>query len=66
MYQVKFISSGIVAYSSPNRALCRLWIDNNNYGEDVHPIDPDTGEVIHDQWVKGECLNLFKLERVKK
>jgi hypothetical protein len=40
-------------------------MDNNNYAEDVHPIDPDTGELILDEWVKGECLNLFKLEKVK-
>jgi hypothetical protein len=40
-------------------------MDNNNHADDVHPIDPETGEMILDQWVKGECLNLFKLEKVK-
>jgi hypothetical protein len=27
--------------------------------------DPDTGEIVPDKWVKGECLELFILKRVK-
>lgn len=71
MYQVQFISSGIVAFSSHDRGLCQYFIDCNNYGPDVYvppDIDPDTsgseGELTG-QWLKGDCLNLFTLKKVK-
>lgn len=66
MYQVQFISSGIVAFSAQERGICQHWIDCNNYGPDVPMVDPETGEIVPDQWIKGECLNLFKLLKVKK
>lgn len=71
MYTVQFISSGIVAVTLPTRGLAEDWVDCNNYGPDVF-IDPqsrsdvDTGEIVPGQWVKGDCLNLFKIVRVKK
>lgn len=66
MYQVQFITSGIVAFSSHDRGLCQYFIECNNYGPETLCTDPETGEVIPDQWVKGECLNLFVLRKVKK
>ena len=70
MYQVQFITSGIVAFSSHDRGLCQYFIECNNYAPDVYvPIDPDTsaseGELTG-HWLKGECLNLFTLKKVKK
>lgn len=66
MYQVQFISSGIVAVTLPTRGLAEDWVDRNGFGEDKPLIDPDTGEIVPGQWVKGDCLNLFKVVRVKK
>lgn len=63
MYQVQFISSGIVAFSSADRGLCQHFIDCNNYGEDKPIIDEDTGEVIG--YERGDSLNLFTLKKVK-
>ena len=65
MYQVQFISSGIVAFSANERGICQHWIECNNFDPDVPMMDPDTGEIVPDQWVKGDCLNLFKLVNVK-
>lgn len=65
MYQVQFITSGSVAFSSHDRGLCTYFIECNNYAPDVPEVDPDTGELTG-QWMKGECLNLFKLIKVKK
>ena len=65
MYQVQFISSGIVAFSSHDRGLCQYFIECNNYGPETMYTDPETGEVDPEQWVKGECLNLFTLRKVK-
>lgn len=64
MYQVKFKSSGIVAFSSHDRGLCAYFMESNNYAPDVPEIDPDTGELTG-HWVKGECLNLFQLVKAK-
>lgn len=64
MYQVQFISSGIVAFSSHDRGLCQHFIDCNNYEPEVPEIDPDTGELTG-QWLKGDCLNLFTLKKAK-
>lgn len=64
MYQVQFISSGIVAFSSHDRGLCQHFIDCNNYAPEVPEIDPDTGELTG-QWLKGDCLNLFRLVKAK-
>lgn len=62
MYQVQFISSGIVAFSSHDRGLCQYFIDCNNYGPETLYCDTETNETY---WVKGECLNLFTLRKVK-
>lgn len=64
-YQVQFISSGIVAFSASERAICQHWLECNDYGPDVPYVDPETGEVDPHRWVKGECLYLFKLKKVK-
>lgn len=64
MYQVQFISSGIVAFSSHDRGLCQYFIDCNNYAPETPEVDPDTGEYTG-QWLKGECLNLFVLRKNK-
>ena len=64
MYQVQFISSGIVAFSSHDRGLCQYFIESNNYAPEVPEIDPDTGELTGN-WIKGDCLNLFTLKKVK-
>ncbi len=71
MYQVQFISSGIVAFSSHDRGLCTYFIECNNYAPDVFVpnVDPDTGEITSASdglWLKGDCLNLFVLRKVKK
>ena len=66
MYQVQFISSSIVAFSSTDRAMCQHFIECNNYAEDVPMVDSETGEIVPEQWVKGDCLNLFKLVKVKR
>lgn len=65
MYHVQFKSSGIVAFSSQDRGLCQYFIECNDYGPDKPIIDPDTGEVDPHRWIKGDCLNLFKLLKVK-
>lgn len=65
MYQVQFISSGIVAFSSHDRALCQYFIESNNYAPEVPEVDPDTGEFTG-HWIKGECLNLFTLKKANK
>lgn len=64
-YEVQFKSSGIVAFSATERGICQHWLECNDYGPDKPIIDPDTGEIVPDKWVKGECLNLFKLVKVK-
>lgn len=67
MYQVQFKSSGIVAYSHQERGMCQYWIDCNDYGPDKPIIGPETsgseGEVKG--YARGDCLNLFKLTKVK-
>ena len=64
-YEVQFISSGIVAFSASERGICQHWLDCNDYGPEVPYVDPETGEVDPHRWVKGECLYLFKLKKVK-
>lgn len=64
MYQVQFISSGIVAFSSHDRGLCTYFIECNNYAPDVPEVDPESGELTG-LWLKGDCLGLFKLVRMK-
>ena len=64
MYQVQFITSGIVAFSSQDRGLCTYFIECNNYAPDVPEVDPDTGELTG-LWLKGDCLNLFTLKKVR-
>lgn len=62
MYQVQFISSGIVAYSNNDRSMCKHWMQCNNYGPDKPIIDQDTGEVTG--YAKGDCLGLFTIKKV--
>ena len=69
-YEVQFKSSGIVAFSASDRGICQHWIDCNDYAPDVFVpnVDPDTGEITSASdglWLKGECLGLFTLKRVK-
>lgn len=64
-YEVQFKSSGIVAFSASERGIVSYWIECNNYGPDMAYYEPGTGEIVPDRWVKGECLNLFKLVRCK-
>ena len=68
-YEVQFKTSGIVAFSATERAICQHWYECNNYGPETPYRDPDTsgseGEIVPDKWVKGECLELFKIVRVK-
>lgn len=63
-YEVQFKSSGIVAFSASGRGICQHWIDCNDYAPEVPEIDPDTGELTG-LWIKGECLGLFVLKKVK-
>ena len=64
-YEVQFKSSGIVAFSATERGICQHWLECNDYGPDQAYYDPDTGEIVPDKWVRGDCLNLFKLVKVK-
>ena len=61
-YQVQFRSSGIVAFSASERAICQHWLECNDYGPETPFTDLETGSV---EWVKGESLGLFVLKRVK-
>ena len=65
MYQVQFKSSGIVAYSHQERGMCQYWIACNDYGPETLYCGPETGEIDPERWVKGDCLGLFKLVKVK-
>lgn len=62
-YEVQFKTSGIVAFSASERAICQYWIECNDYGPDKPIIDPDTGEA--QGYARGDCLNLFVLRKVK-
>ncbi len=72
-YEVQFKTSGIVAFSATERAICQHWYDCNNFGPEMPYCDPDTsgsdsgseGEIVPDKWIKGECLELFKIVKVK-
>jgi hypothetical protein len=64
-YEVQFQSTGIVAFSASERAICQHWYDCNNYGPEMAYCDPATGEIVPDKWVKGECLELFTIKKVK-
>lgn len=61
MYTVQFKSSGIVAARFQDRAAAKHWVECNNYAEEVPIIDPETDEIV--EWVKGDCLNLFKITK---
>jgi len=54
-----------VAFSATERAICQHWYECNNYGPEMVYCDPATGELVPDKWVKGECLELFKVVRCK-
>ena len=62
-YEVQFKTSGIVAFSASERAICQHWLECNDYGPDKPIVDPDTGEA--QGYARGDCLNLFKLTKVK-
>jgi hypothetical protein len=64
-YEVQFKTSGIVAFSATERAICQHWYECNNFGPETPYCDPDTGEIDPERWVKGDCLELFKVVRVK-
>jgi hypothetical protein len=73
-YEVQFKSSGIVAFSASDRGICQHWMDCNDYSPDIFVpnVDPDTGEITSESasasdgmWLKGECLGLFVLRKVK-
>lgn len=61
-YEVQFRSSGIVAFSASERGICQHWLDCNDYGPETPFTDLETGSV---EWVKGECLGLFTIKKVK-
>lgn len=64
-YEVQFRSTGIVAFSASERGICQHWLECNDYGPEMAYYDPDTGEIVPDRWVKGECLNLFRIVKCK-
>ena len=61
-YEVQFRSTGIVAFSASERGICQHWLECNDYGPETPFTDLETGDV---EEVKGECLGLFVLKRVK-
>lgn len=61
-YEVQFRSSGIVAFSASERAICQHWLDCNDHEPETPFTDLETGSV---EWVKGERLGLFTLKKVK-
>ena len=63
-YEVQFRSSGIVAFSATERAICQHWYDCNNFAPDTDYYDPITGEIVPEKVIKGECLNLFILKKI--
>ncbi len=64
-YEVQFKSSGIVAFSASDRGICQRWVECYDYGPDMAYYGPHTGEIVPDKWVRGECLGLFVLKKVK-
>lgn len=64
-YEVQFKSSGIVAFSATERGICTHWIECNDYGSEKAYCDPLTGEIDPHKWVRGDCLGLFVLKRIK-
>ena len=63
-YEVQFKTSGIVAFSATERGICQHWLECNDYGPEMPYCDPVTGEIVPSKWVRGECLELFKLVKV--
>lgn len=61
-YEVQFKSSGIVAFSASERGICAYWMECNDYEPEKPYVDLDTNLV---RWVRGECLNLFRIVRCK-
>ena len=61
-YEVQFRSSGIVAFSASERGICQHWLECNDYEPETPFTDLETGAV---EWVKGECLGLFTIKKVK-
>lgn len=66
-YQVQFRSSGIVAFSASERAICQHWLECNDYGPDKPIVDPETSGSEREVkgYARGDCLNLFVLKKVK-
>ena len=63
MYQVQFKTSGIVAFSSTDRAVASYWLDLNDHATETPITDPASGEIV--DWAKGENLGLFKLVKMR-
>jgi hypothetical protein len=63
MYQVQFKTSGIVVFSSTDRAVASYWLDLNDHAPETPIADLENGEIV--EWAKGENLGLFKLIKVK-
>ena len=61
-YEVQFKSSGIVAFSASERGICAHWMECNDYEPEQAVRDLDDASI---RWVKGDCLGLFVLVRVK-
>jgi hypothetical protein len=61
-YEVQFRSSGIVAFSASERGICQHWLECNDYEPETPFTDLETGNV---EWVRGECLGLFTIKKVK-
>lgn len=61
-YEVQFKSSGVVAFSASDRGICQHWLECNDYGPETPFTDLETGSV---EWVKGACLNLFRIVKCK-
>ena len=68
-YEVQFRSTGIVAFSATERGICQHWLECNDYGPETAYCDPENngsaGEGVPDKWIRGECLGLFTLKKVK-
>ena len=61
-YEVQFKSSGIVAFSASEKGICTHWMECNDYEPEKAMKDPENDSI---RWVKGDCLGLFILVRVK-
>lgn len=63
-YEVQFKSSSIVAFKATDRGICQYWLECNDYGPEMPYCDPVTGDEVPGKYVRGSCLNLFKLVKM--